>query len=98
MSELAKAKLIFLTKYLVEEWNQSAKDRFIKKLTNKINQISKYPDSCPKSEYFPNLFKCVVTKQTSFYYRILWDEKEIEIITIFDSRQDPLKEKTEPIV
>ena len=89
MSELAKAKLISLTKYLVEEWNHDAKDRFIRKLSNKINQIAKYPDSCPKSDYFDNLYKCVVTKQTSFYYRILWESREIEIITIFDTRQDP---------
>ncbi|TVR39825.1 MAG: type II toxin-antitoxin system RelE/ParE family toxin, partial [Cryomorphaceae bacterium] len=32
-------------------------------------------------------FKCVVTKQTSFYYRIINDE--IEIISISDNRQDP---------
>lgn len=89
MSELAKAKLISLTQYLVEEWNIDTKDRFIRRLSNKINQIAAYPDSCPKSEYFDNLYKCVVTTQTSFYYRILWESREIEIITIFDTRQDP---------
>jgi len=51
------------------------------------------PDSCPKSSEFDNLYKCVVTKQTTFYYRILEEKNEIEIITVFDTRQNPDKLK-----
>jgi hypothetical protein len=40
---------------------------------------------------FKWLFKCVVTKQTTFYYRIEFDKKEIEIITVFAARQNPNK-------
>jgi hypothetical protein len=35
------------------------------------------------------LYKCVVTKQSSFYYRIR--NNEIEIITLFDNRQNQSK-------
>ncbi len=35
------------------------------------------------------LYQCVVTKQSSFYYRIR--NSEIEIITLFDNRQDQSK-------
>ncbi len=65
------------------------RDKFISKLTEKIKQISTQPESCPKSLRFDNLYKCVVTKQTTFYYRILAEREEIEIITIFDTRQNP---------
>ncbi len=91
LSELAEEKLIILSDYLLAHWNLETKDRFIKKLTNKINQISKQPESCPQSASFKGLFKCVVTKQTTFYYRVNHELKEIEIITIFDSRQNPSK-------
>ncbi len=64
---------------------------FIKKLTTKIKQVSEQPESCPQSTDFKGLFKCVVTKQTTFYYRINFDKKEIEIITVFDTRQHPDK-------
>lgn len=40
-----------------------------------------------------DIYKCVVTKQTTFYYRILNQSEEIEIITIFDTRQDSDKLK-----
>ena len=82
-----------LSEYLLENWNLKTRDKFISKLTEKINQISLHPASCPVSSEFENLYKCVVTKQTTLYYRVNLDKKEIEIITIFDTRQHPEKLK-----
>lgn len=93
LSELAERKLLKLSEYLLENWNLKTRDEFISKLSEKIKQISIQPDSCSKSSEFKNLYKCVVAKQTSFYYRIKWDKEEIEIITIFDTRQNPDKLK-----
>lgn len=95
LSELAESKLLKLSEYLLEEWNLKTRDKFISKLNDKIKQISIQPDSCPKSSEFKNLYKCVVTKQTTFFYRIIAERKEIEIITIFDTRQNPDKLKKE---
>lgn len=91
LSELAEFKLLRLSEYLIEKWNLKTRDRFIQKLTEKINQISSQPDSCPKSKEFDGLYKCVVTKQTTLYYRILHQSDEIEIITLFDTRQNSEK-------
>src|SRR5690554_2747883 len=93
LSELAEAKLQKLAEYLLENWNLKTRDKFISKLTDKIKQISTQPDSCLKSSEFDNLYKCVVTKQTTFFYRILEEKNEIEIITVFDTRQNPDKLK-----
>ena len=84
-------KLLKLSDFLLEKWNLKVKNDFIKKLTSKIDQISEQPESCPQSSEFKGLFKCVVTKQTTFYYRINLDRNEIEIITVFDTRQNPNK-------
>jgi len=89
LSKLAATKLVNLTNYLLEEWNIKIRDEFVEKLTNKINQISSFPKSCPQSENFKGLFKCFVSKQTAFYYRIHIKKQEIEIITFFDSNQNP---------
>jgi len=93
LSPLAEAKLIKLTKYLLLHWNLKVKKEFIAKLTGKIHQISAHPESCPQSSAFKGLFKCVVTKQTTFYYRIHPHKEEIEIITFFDTRKHPNKLK-----
>ena len=91
LSELAENKLLKLNDFLLENWNLKVRNDFINKLTSKIEQISEQPESCPQSSEFKGLYKCVVTKQTTFYYRINFDKKEIEVITVFDTRQNPDK-------
>ena len=93
LSELAENKLLKLNDFLLENWNLKVRNDFINKLTSKIEQISEQPESCPQSSEFKGLYKCVVTKQTTFYYRINFDKKEIEVITVFDTRQNPDKLK-----
>lgn len=95
LSNQAEIKLLQLNDYLLHKWNVKVRDEFIEKLTQKINQISAQPESCPQSRDFNGLYKCVVTKQTTFYYRILFDKNEIEVITLFDTRQNPDKLKNE---
>ncbi len=93
LSELAKIKLKELTHHLLEDWSYKVKMNFLAKLDAKINQITTHPESCPKSIEFGGIYKCAVTRQTTFYYRINFKQKEIEIITLFDTRQDPSKLK-----
>ncbi|MDC9722589.1 MAG: type II toxin-antitoxin system RelE/ParE family toxin [Urechidicola sp.] len=93
LSLIAESKLKKLTTYLLENWSLKVRDDFMTKFTAKIHQISLQPKSCPTSKIFKGLYKCVITKQTTFYFRILENKNEIEIITIFDSRQDPAKLK-----
>ena len=88
-SPLAEYKLTKLLVYLEEEWGKSSKDTFLKKLENKVSQISSQPKSTPLSEDFNEVHWCVVTPQSSFYYRI--SKQEIEVITITDNRQNPDK-------
>jgi len=87
LSPLAEYKLTKLLIYLEEEWGKSSRDKFLKKLGDKTVQISSHPESNPRVEDFNEVYWCVVTSQSSFYYRIL--NEEIEIISITDNRQNP---------
>ncbi len=89
LSPLAERKLTAILDYIETEWGVNAKNKFLVRFKNAIKQISSYPKSCPESTEVNGIYKCVVTKQSSFYYRIKNDE--IEIITIFDNRQDQQK-------
>jgi len=91
ISELAEKRLYDLVVYLVEEWGVKVKGEFLVKLERKISQISLHPESCPKSAELGGIYRCKVSKQTSFYYRVDFKKEEIEIITFFDVRQDPDK-------
>jgi len=93
LSPLAEFKLLSLHDFLEHKWGHSSKQRFILKLKAKMAHLSKYPESNIKSNELNGFYKCVVTPQTSLCYRIVGDE--VEVITIFDNRQDPEKVRSE---
>tara|TARA_R110000772_G_scaffold47152_1_gene107914 strand:- start:254 stop:559 length:306 start_codon:yes stop_codon:yes gene_type:complete len=92
-SDIAETKLEELTTYLLSKWGNKVKKDFLSKLNKKIEQISTQPESCPFSKESGGIYKCVVTKQNTFYYRINSELNDIEIITFFDTRQNPNKLK-----
>jgi plasmid stabilization system protein ParE len=67
------------------------KDDFIKKLDKNITRISKYPESCPISSELEGLHRCVVSKHNTFF--CLVKSEEIEVVPLFDARQDPSKKR-----
>ena len=71
LSELAETKLKNITEYLRETRGSKIKRDFLNKLSAKIHQISLHPESCPKSDVFPGIYKSVVSRQTTLYYRII---------------------------
>ncbi|MDH5476363.1 MAG: type II toxin-antitoxin system RelE/ParE family toxin [Cyclobacteriaceae bacterium] len=90
-SPTATRKLLVLLEYLENKWSEKVKKEFIEKLDKSILRITDFPKSCSESIEIKGLFKCVVTKQTSLFYRI--KSKEIEVVTLFDTRQNPKKLK-----
>jgi plasmid stabilization system protein ParE len=84
LSPVAERKIEILLEYLVSEWSIKSKETFLTKFRKSINKISIQPKSCPSSN---GVYKCVVMKQASFYYRIQKDE--IEVVTVIDNRQNP---------
>ena len=84
LSNLAQRKLNILLDYLEDEWSITVANNFEANFEEKLLYISSYPESCIESGIFKNIRKCVVTKQTSFLYRI--KNEYIEIITVFDNR------------
>lgn len=94
LSKRAMRKLNSLLIYLEEEWSTKVKHEFVQKLDKSLKQIQKLPDSYPESEKIRGLRKCVVTKQTTVFYK--YSETTIDIVAIFDNRQNPksLKKKT----
>ncbi len=87
LSPLAEFKIQMILAYLENEWNAQVKEAFFAKLKQTLNHIASYPNSCRKAEDFPGVYKCVVTKHNSLFYRV--KTHEIEVITVIDNRQDP---------
>ena len=91
ISSTAERKLTQLFTYLLENWSAKVLADFIKKLDKSIDLIRTNPEIFPESYKKSGLYKCVITKQTTLYYR--FNSKTIFILTIFDTRQHPSKLK-----
>lgn len=88
-SRIAKEKLVALLEYLESRWSVRVRDEFISKFDKCIYIIQNEPDVFPASDLDKKQHRCVVTKQTTIYYR--FNAKQIRITTLFDTRQHPNK-------
>jgi plasmid stabilization system protein ParE len=89
LTKTAQLRLDQLLGYLEEEWSEKVKQDFIEKLDKRVEHVRIRPSLFPKSLIKEGLHKCVVSKQTTFYYT--YSQTEITILTVFDTRQDPNK-------
>ena len=77
--------------YLKNNWSAAVLKRFIDITENLILQIALNNRQFPIINKKYKVRKCVLTKHNSLYYR---DSKnQIEILRVFDTRQDPKKLK-----
>ena len=93
LSKRAAVKLEKLLDYLETQWSEKAKHDFIQKLDKSLDLIKEYPESNEKSSIKKDLYRCVITRQTTLYYQ--YNTNAIKVIALFDSRMNPGKIKTE---
>lgn len=89
ISRTVEKKLEKLFEYLIKEWSVKVKNDFVTKLDSTIEIIKNQPEIFPESKKGKGLRRCVITKQTTLYYR--YSTKQINIVTVFDTRQNPNK-------
>lgn len=86
LSAKASRQLEDLLTYLEEEWSPKSRRNFQIRLHHFLRAIKTMPEAFPASNKFGGARKCVVTPQTSLYYRITGEF--IEIISVQANRQD----------
>jgi plasmid stabilization system protein ParE len=62
LSPLAEKKLSLLLEYIEHEWTNKERNEFLEKILNSFHRVATYPESSPKSQAFPGLYKCVVIR------------------------------------
>ena len=93
LSPLAEKKLSLLLDFVELEWSIKERNELLDKILSSFQRVAAYPESSPKSQSFTSLHKCVLSKNTSYFYR--FNSDELEIITVFDNRQNPEKIEAE---
>lgn len=77
--------------YLWKEWGEETTIRVCEEINKKIVYIQNSPEQFPVIVKSKKIHRCVVSHQTSIFFRIQKDS--IELISLFDNRQDPKKRK-----
>ena len=75
--------------YLAQEWENSVSIKFLDLVDAILNQVAINPMQFPLIHKSLNIRKCVLTKHNTLYYRN--KRTSIEIVRIYDTRQDPEK-------
>lgn len=89
LTEKAQNSLEKLLNYLQAEWSSKVKSDFVKKLDDSLTKVQAFPESFQFSELAIGLYRCVITKQTSIYYK--FNATTITIVAIIDNRMNPTK-------
>jgi plasmid stabilization system protein ParE len=88
-SPLSENDYISILNYLQKNWDDKVLQGFIEITIALLARISNNPKQFPLVYKKRKIRKCVLTKHNTLFYR---DGKEsIDILRIFDSRQDPKK-------
>ncbi len=91
-SKIFLKQVIELNTYLETSWNLIVASAFHEKLIKVIVIVSKQPGIGSPSKKRENIFKILVTKHNRLYYRIN-DNNSITLLTLFDTRQNPTRNK-----
>ncbi len=77
--------------YLLKVWSVDIAARFINIIESRLETLSVFPKIGIASLKEDRVRSIVVTKHNKLYYRV--SEDCIEVLNIFDTRQDPKKNK-----
>jgi plasmid stabilization system protein ParE len=85
----AEEKYVQILEYLETKWTQKEVSKFIERIDELTSLLEAFPKLFPYSSS-QNTYKAVVNRQVSLIYR-LKEFSSIEIVTLWDTRQDPEK-------
>jgi plasmid stabilization system protein ParE len=90
-SPLSKKDFISILDYLRINWNDKVVQSFIDTTDRSIELILTNPKQFPLAKKNKKVRRCILTKHNSLYFNE--NMESINILRIFDNRQDPRKLK-----
>ena len=71
--------------FIYLKWNQNEVDKFVVLVDENLKRLSVNPLI---GQIHKNVYKIVLSKQTSLFYKIIEDEKKIELVYFWNNKQD----------
>ncbi len=83
----ARQEQLDMIEYILERFGQAKAKSVFERIERILAEIAEMPAMYRSSSRKEGLRKCVLSKQTSIYYRIL--ETHIEVVSFRPNRKDP---------
>jgi plasmid stabilization system protein ParE len=77
--------------YLLQEWPIKVASEFVRNVESRIETLSVFPEIGIASLKEPGVRSIILTKHNKLYYKVA--DNKLEILNIFDTRQNPTKNK-----
>jgi plasmid stabilization system protein ParE len=77
--------------YLEKKWNVATIIKFIERVNDILEKISVNPKLFPLYRKKDNIYKCVITRQITIYYKI--NSSDLIILSFWNTYQDDNKSK-----
>ncbi|MEI6756825.1 MAG: type II toxin-antitoxin system RelE/ParE family toxin [Chlorobium sp.] len=90
-SEEATNNLDNIIAWLETNWTQKELRKFFQKFEKQLLILSLFPEAYPVAWAKKRIHRCVFTKSLTIYYSV--NEDNLELLSIFDTRQLPSKAK-----
>ena len=72
--------------FILENWSIDIAIKFDDELQELLHNLKQYKHLCPPLPKRTGVRKCVISKQVSLLYRVLEQNKKIELLSFFDNR------------
>ncbi len=88
-SAKAKSTYFKVLDQILKKWTLKEVQKFDSETNKHLALISSFPEMCSLIKRKSNIYRCVITSQTSVYYKIR--NNKIYLITFWDNRQSSSK-------
>ena len=88
-SKRAEKEYFELLDYIVADFGAKIAAQVDKEISRTLNQILINPDQFPESKERKGIRRCVLSKQTTIYYRV--KQAHVEVVTFWLNRKNPNK-------
>ena len=90
-SPKAEKKFLLIVQYIQQNFGNVIAEKFIERVDQSVSALKEMRKAFPEFNKRKNIRRCVITKQTTVYYRIKNDS--IELIALFSNHQNPKRLK-----
>ena len=84
-SKLAEITFSEEMDFIFEKWNQKEVDAFVMLVDKNLKRLSINPLI---GQIHKNVYKIVISKQTSLFYKIIEKDKKVELVYFWNNKKD----------